>query len=473
MGHAAGLLLIAFHSVRGVGERRIAQRRDNAILPVEVLGSHAGSRVLEVLRGRIHVREERDQCVERVGTIGNPLDCAVGLRTVRTDLHDRQLALTVDANRAVHMPGVFVAQMPVRIERRALIMRAEHVFHVLDGDLALRLAGPRDVVAFRRMIRVLAVPHLVIRVEETLHVPCARRVVHVVGIRMGSERVTRVERRGRFDGEVEMVVLDELGKIGGAHMALLIFQSVVQIELVNAQLVRHGHIRLIRHALGDPVMPADRFQPPDLMRIGEGDTVHLICAKLLKQRAETLHAFASGFDVRQHEGQEIFLTDAARGFRLVAVLTGLAFGRGEFNKRVGAEHAFVGGQRFGGAHRHVRLVDARFAPDTFLGVGVRHGCVLQRIVRKINFDVAEHTAVMPRLFARANDDETLRIEFAVGGILVAGDDGRAVIARVLTYQNRGAGHGVPFSFAEFPSLRAYPSVRPRMGSRHLTRESRD
>ena len=77
---------------------------------------------------------------------------------------------------------------------------------------------------------------------------------------------------------------------------------------------------------------------------------------------------------------------------------------------------------------------------------------MQRIVRQINLDVAQYAAIMPRLFARTDNNEPLRIEFAVGGILVAGDDSRAVIARVLTYQNRGAGHGVPFSFAEFPSL---------------------
>ena len=196
MGHAAGLLLIAFHRVCSVGERRVAQRRDDAVLPVEVLGGHTRGRILEILRGRIHVREERDQRVERVGAIGEPLDRTVGLWTVRADLHDRQLALPVDADRAVHVPGVLVAQMPVRVERRALVMRAEHVFHVLDGDLALRLARPRNIVAFRRMVRVLAVPHLVIRVEEALHVPCTRRVVHVVGIRVGTERVTRIEWGG-------------------------------------------------------------------------------------------------------------------------------------------------------------------------------------------------------------------------------------------------------------------------------------
>ncbi len=290
------------------------------------------------------------------------------------------------------------------------------------------------------MVGVLAVPHLVVRVEEALHVPGARRVVHVVGIGVGAERVARIERRGAFHRQVQMVVFDELAEVGGAHVVLLVAQSVIEVEFVDAELVRHRHIRFVRHTLGDPMMAADGFQPPDLVHVGERDAVHLVGAVFLKQRAQTLHALTSGFDVRQHEGEEILLADAAGRFRLVAL------GRHEFDERVGAEHALVRGEGFGGAHGHIGLVHAGFAPDAFLEVGVRHGGVLQRLLRQVDFDVGDHACILARLFLRLDDDEALGIELAVRAVFVAGDDGRPVVARVLADQNCGARHIVLLSF---------------------------
>ena len=192
------------------------------------------------------------------------------------------------------------------------------------------------------------------------------------------------------------------------------------------------------------MVAADGFKPPDLIHIGEGDTVHLVGAVLFEQRAETGYTFAGGLDIRQHEGKEVLFADTAGHFRLVAVFAFLAFGWGEFHERVGAEHALIGGQRFGGAHGHVRLVDAGLAPDAFLQVGVRHCGVLQWIVGQVNGQVADDAAVFARLFIGLDDDEPLRVEFAVGGILVAGDDGRTVIAGVLADQNRGACHSIRY-----------------------------
>ncbi len=296
------------------------------------------------------------------------------------------------------------------------------------------------------MVGVLAVPLLVVRVEEALHVPGARRVVDVVGIGVGTEGVARIERGDVLHGQIQMVAFDELAQIRGAHVLLLVAEGVVEVEFVDAELVRHGHVRLVRHTLGDPMVAADGFEPPDLIDVGEGDAVHLVGAVLFEQRAETGHAFAGGLDIRQHEGKEVLFADTAGHFRLVAVFAFLAFGWGEFHERVGAEHALVGGEGFGGAHGHIRLIDAGFAPDTLLQVSVRHGRVLQRIVRQVDFDVGQHTPVMLRLFLGLDDDETLRAEFAVRAVLIAGDDGRSVVARVLADQNRGACHvfAIPF-----------------------------
>ena len=180
----------------------------------------------------------------------------------------------------------------------------------------------------------------------------------MVGIGVGAERVTRIERGDVLHGQVEVVAFDEFTEVRGAHMLLLVAEGIVKVEFVDAELVRHGHVCFVRHALGNPVVAADGFKPPDLIHIGEGDTVHLVGAVLFEQRAETGYTFAGGLDIRQHEGKEVLFADTAGHFRLVAVFAFLAFGWGEFHERVGAEHALVGGEGFGGAHGHIRLIDA-------------------------------------------------------------------------------------------------------------------
>ena len=335
---------------------------------------------------------------------------------------------------------MLVAELAVRIVRGALVVGAQHVLHVFDGDLAIGLASPWNVVRGRLVVGVLTVPLLVVRVEETLHVPSARGVVNMVGIRVGAERVTRIERGDVLHGQVQMVAFDEFTEVRGAHMLLLVAEGIVKVEFVDAELVRHGHVCLVRHALGNPVVAADGFKPPDLIHIGEGDTVHLVGAVLFEQRAETGYTFAGGLDIRQYEGEEVLFADTAGHFRLVAVFAFLAFGWGKFHERVGAEHALVGGEGFGGAHGHIRLIDAGFAPNAFLQIRVRHGRVLQRLVRQIHFHMGQHALIVARLLVRLDDDEALRAEFAVRAVLIAGDDGRSVIACVLADQNRGACH---------------------------------
>ena len=335
---------------------------------------------------------------------------------------------------------MLVAELAVRIVRGALVVGAQHVLHVFDGDLAIRLASPWNVVRSRLVVGVLTVPLLVVRVEETLHVPGARGVVNMVGIRVGAERVARVERGDVLHGQVQMVAFDEFAEVRGAHVLLLVAERVVEVEFVDAELVRHGHVCFVRHTLGDPVVASDGFKPPDLVHIGEGDTVHLVRAVLFEQRAETGYTFAGGLDVRQYEGEEVLFANAAGHFRLVAVLAFLALGRSELHERVGTEHALVGGEGFGGAHGHIRLIDAGFAPNAFLQIRVRHGRVLQRLARQVDFHVGQHALVVARLLVRLDDDEALRAEFAVRAVLIAGDDGRSVIACVLADQNRGACH---------------------------------
>ena len=58
-------------------------------------------------------------------------------------------------------------------------------------------------------------------------------------------------------------------------------KRVVKIERVGPELIRIHNHDIIRHFLCDPVMPSDRFHPPDLFLIVKSDPVRFICAIFL------------------------------------------------------------------------------------------------------------------------------------------------------------------------------------------------
>ena len=223
-------------------------------------------------------------------------------------------------------------------------------------------------------------------------------------------------------------------------MVLLLAKRIFKIKFVNAQLIRHGHIRFVRHTLGDPMMAANGFQPPNLVNVGEGNAVHLIGAKFLKQRTQTFHTLTGGGDVRKHKCEEILFANTTGDFRLKAFFAFLALGRLEFHERIGAKHTLVGGERFGGTHGNVRLIHTSFAPNAFFQIGIRHSRILQRIVRKVDFNMRKHALVLARLIFRLDYDEALRAKFTICTIFITGDDGRSVITCVFANQNRGTRH---------------------------------
>ena len=50
-------------------------------------------------------------------------------------------------------------------------------------------------------------------------------------------------------GKIQMVVLDKIIQVGGAKVVLFGAKCVFQIKLVNAKLVGHHHIGIVRNAL--------------------------------------------------------------------------------------------------------------------------------------------------------------------------------------------------------------------------------
>ena len=126
----------------------------------------------------------------------------------------------------------------------------------------------------------------------------------MVGIVMAAERISRIENILRLslraDGKVQMMLCHKFLHVRGAHIFLLFRQGILDIEPVDAQLVGHHHICLVRHSSGNPVMSADGFQPPDFIHILESNAIHLVSTVLFQQAAQALYTFPSVVNIRKH-----------------------------------------------------------------------------------------------------------------------------------------------------------------------------
>ena len=311
-------------------------------------------------------------------------------------------------------------------------MRSQQEVDVLDGHGVLRFKAPWNIIRFGRAVCRFD------GVKLAVHVPGARRVVDMVLRGGGAEHDARVAvavvhaalRAGRA---AEMVAFDEFRQVVAAHEFARVAEGVVEIEIVDAKLVGNNRAFVVRHAAGDPMVSTDGFDVPDFVHIGNDDAVRFVRPVCFEQFGQTFHAFARGVDVRQHEGDDVFFADAAWGFRLTIGFVG----RLQCDQRVGGEHALVDGDGFGGAHGHVAFVDASFRKDSTIWKHVRYDAVPAWIVGKVDFNVAQHTAVVPRLLLRCDDYEFLGIVTSRTRVVISGDDGRTVVTCFFAYKNCG------------------------------------
>ena len=386
---------------------------------------------------------------------------------VRAELQHRELAVAVDADGAVEAArgGGPVA---VGVVGRALVVQGEHVLHVLDRDLALGLAAPRDAVALGAKVsaRRGGLPGARVRAQEALHVPGARRVVDVIRVRVTAEGVARVEvPAAHAEREVEVIGVHPLAQVSRAEVLALLAKRVREVKVVDAQLVGHGHIAVVGHAPGDPVVAAHGLEPPDLVGVREGDAVHLVGAVALEQGAEALHAVAGARGIRQHERDHVLLADAAQALRLKVLLALLAVRGAILHERVRGEHALVGGEGLRGAHAHVALVEAGRLPEALAEVGVGHGGVAHAVLGQLDLKMREHAVVDVAGLGRLACHEALGLKLTARGVLVAGDDRGPVVAGLLANKDGGTGHGASFFDATSAVLLANIVARMRNNRR--------
>ena len=411
---------------------RVGERCNQAVRPIQAVRGDFRRGVAQVGGGVVDVRIERGGRGECAGTVRNPHDrTAFGWR-IRANLHGHHVSGAVDADRTVAMAAFLSSLRAVRVIRGAFEVRTEQEVDILDGHGILRFETPWNIVRFRGKVFRVG------RIEIAVHVPGAWRVVDVVLRGGGAEHDARVAvavvhaalRAGRA---AKMVAFDEFRQVVAAHEFARVAEGVVEIEIVDAKLVGNNRAFVVRHAAGDPMVSTDGFDVPDFVHIRNDDAVRFVRPVCFEQFSEALHTFARGVDVRQHEGDDVFFADAAWGFRLTIGFVGWL----QYDQRVGAEHALVDGDGFGGAHGHVAFVDASFRKDSTIWQHVRHDAVSAWIVGKIDFDVAEHAAIVARLLLRRDSDEFLRIVTAGTRVVISGDDGRTVVTCFFAYKNCG------------------------------------
>ena len=201
--------------------------------------------------------------------------------------------------------------------------------------------------------------------------------------------------------------------------------------MIEAELVGHDDHTVVRHALGNPVVPADGFQPPHLVFISKGHAVRLIGAVLLQQCAHAQHAFAGGMDIGQDHRHQILLAQAA-GHLLFAALSGLIRHIG-----IGPQHPGIGGNGLGCRHGHIGGVNAASRPHAVrLGHIGRHG-IAHGIVGQLHLQMRNHGFIGSFLILGLNHNQPLGLKAAV---IVARNQRRTVVGSQLAGQNRRAGH---------------------------------
>ena len=210
-------------------------------------------------------------------------------------------------------------------------------------------------------------------------------------------------------------------------MIFLCAQGILQIEGINAKLVRHHHIRIIRHSPGDPVMTADGLQPPDLVFVRKGNSIHLISAVFFQQASQTCDTFSGTVNIRKHQRHNIFLADAA-GDLLRTILC-----RNIFHQRIRSQNSGIGSNGLRSRHAHACRIDTVSRPDALSRQRIGYCGITHGVLRQVDLHMGKHRFVFFRLIFGMHHDEFLRGELPGGGIVVAGDHGGAVIRRLFSY----------------------------------------
>ena len=223
-----------------------------------------------------------------------------------------------------------------------------------------------------------------------------------------------------------MVFLYKFPHVSRAHIFFLLGKSVLQVEFVQSKLVWHHYVNVIRHFSCNPVMAADGLQPPDLVLILEGNSIHLVGSVLLQNAAKSLHSLSRAVDVWQNQGNNIFLSDSS-GYLFFSIFCRLIN-----HQRVCSKHTGIGGDGLRGSHAYIGLIDAACRPHAFSCYRIWHRGVAHWIVRKVDLHMGNYGFIFSRLFLWVNYHEFFRCIMSGSGIVISCNHGGAIIRRIFS-----------------------------------------
>ena len=419
------IFLIVLHMEQRFSIRSICHRCDHAAGPVEVFGRDFTGRVGKIFRCLIHIRIERNHRVKCIRCVSHPFQRSKCSSSFRAHLDQRHKIISVDIDGSICTAHGSISIGQIRVIRCSLIMCRQYIFYIFRRDLLFRNHAPRNVIGQWCVIGVRTVPVYGIRIQIPFHVPGSRRIVYMVGIVMASEGISWIQNT--VHGKIQMVFFDKFFQVRGAHVFFLLAQCVLQIKCIDAQLVRHYHIHIIRHFSCHPVMSADCLQPPDLVSILESDSIIFICSIRFQKMSQSGNTLAGALNIRKHQAHDVFLSDTTRYFFLTV------FCRLIYHQRIGALYTRVGCDRFGGCHGYICLIDTACCPDAFSFFCIWHGCIAHRLFRQFYFHMGEHGNIGFRLFFGCYHHELFRCKMSGSGVVVAGDHCGSVVGCFFTY----------------------------------------
>ena len=251
-GHCRFLVIVQITNM--VSIVRICQSRNNPVGPVEGIRCYLSRRIGKVVWRCIHLGKERNGCIVRHGAIRNPLDACRFLWFIGTQLQNRCLAGPVDPDRPEGPLTHVISFRAIRIVDSVLVVVAQDIFDIFNRHLAIRFLTPRN----------LKTPWILLdfRIEETLDGPSPRCIVVTVLVFLATKGIAWI-KTFPFLIQNQMVLCDKMFKIRVTKKLI----GIAKFKIITSQLVRVGHIGIIRDTARHPVVTSDGFQPPDFIHI--------------------------------------------------------------------------------------------------------------------------------------------------------------------------------------------------------------
>ena len=182
-------------------------------------------------------------------------------------------------------------------------------------------------------------------------------------------------------------------------MFFLFPESIIQIKMIDSLLIRHHDIRIIRHLLGNKMMPSNRFQPPDFLRIGKGNAVHFISAVLFQEFSQSNNALSCRMNIRKQKAHHILFSNPARNLFSSFLM--------EYNQRIGSLNKIITGDGFRCGNGNIGTVGSGACPDSIFCQDIGKADVIKRLLRERNLHMGQDCSILLWRILSGNENHLL------------------------------------------------------------------